>query len=84
VKESTYGLELLVSREFSRLTPYVGVSGYLASARETTPKVSLENENAFGVQANVGITASLSVVRLGAGFNLAKVSGMSMKVAIGL
>jgi hypothetical protein len=84
VKASTYGLDFLVSREFSIVTPYVGVSGYLARAQETTQKVDLDDETALGVQATVGVAARVSVLRLGAEYNLAKVSGVSMKVAFGL
>ena len=77
------GESLLISREFSRFAPYAGVSGYLARARETTPKVDLGAENAFGVQATVGVAARVSVVRLGAEYNLARVSGMSFRVGFG-
>ena len=84
VKASTYGLEFLVSKEISRFSPYVGVSGYLARGHETTSKIDLDDENAFGAQATVGVAANVSVLRLGAEFNLAKVPGMSMKVAFGL
>lgn len=83
VKASTYGVDLVVSKELSKISPYVGVSGYLARARETTSKVDLADENAFGVQASAGVAASLSFLRLGAEFNLAKVPGMSVKVAFG-
>ena len=83
VQASTYGLDFLVSREFSIFAPYVGVSGYLAHARETTPKVALDDETAFGIQATLGVAARVSVLRLGAEYNLAKVPGFSMKVAFG-
>jgi hypothetical protein len=83
VRASTYGLDLVVSREFSRLAPYAGVSGYVARARETTPKVDLDDVTAFGAQAMVGVSARLSVVRLGAELALARVPTTSVKVAIG-
>lgn len=83
VEATTYGLDLLVSREFSRFSPYAGVSGYMAHARETTPKVDLEPERAFGVQAMVGMAVRVSVLRLGAELNVAKVPGVSFKVGFG-
>lgn len=83
MKATTYGLDFVVSREYSRFSPYAGVSGYLAHARETTSKVDLDAETAVGVQATVGVTARVSVLRLGAEFNLAKVPGVAMKVAVG-
>ena len=78
---TTYGLDLLVSRDISRLSPYVGVSGYMARGRETTSKVDLDPETAFGGQAMFGVLARVSMVTVGAELNLAKVSGVSMKVA---
>lgn len=83
VQASTYGLDFLVSTEISRFEPYLGVSGYMARGRETTSKVDLDAETAFGAQATVGITARVSVLRLGAEYHAAKVPGMSMKVALG-
>jgi hypothetical protein len=80
---TTYGLDVLVSRDISRFAPYLGVSGYLAHGRATTSKVDLPVENALGAQATVGVAARVSVVRLGAEFNLARVPGMSLKVAFG-
>lgn len=83
VKATTYGLDFLVSREFKRLSPYAGVSGYMARGRETTTKVNLAPETAFGAQATVGVAARVSVLRLGAEYNLAKVPGMSFKLGFG-
>lgn len=79
----TYGLDFLVSKDVSRFSPYAGVSGYLTRGRETTSKVALADENVFGVQAMVGTAASISVLRLGAEYNFAKVLGYSFKVAVG-
>jgi len=81
---TTYGADLVASTEFSVFAPYIGVSGYLAHARETTPKVDLDDESAFGAQATVGIAAQVSVLRIAAEYNLAKVPGISMKLGFGL
>lgn len=81
---STYGLDFLVSKDVSILTPYVGVSGYMARAHETTSRVDLDDVTAFGAQATLGVTAQVSVLRLGAEYNLSRVPGVSMKVAFGL
>ena len=83
VRASTYGLDLVVSREFSRIAPYVGVSGYMARGRETSPNVDLDDVTAFGAQAMVGVSARVSIARLGAEFNLARVPTTSVKLAIG-
>ena len=83
VEASTYGLDFLVSKEISRFEPYVGVSGYMAHGRETTPKLDLASETAFGGQATLGVTARVSALRLGAEYHVARVPGVSMKVAFG-
>lgn len=83
VQASTYGLDLLVSKAVWILEPYAGVSGYMARGKETTTKVDLDDETAFGAQATLGITARVSVVRLAAEYHAAKVPGVSMKVAFG-
>lgn len=84
VNASTYGLDFVVSKAVGVLEPYVGVSGYLSRAQETTSKVDLADETALGAQATLGVAARVSVLRLGAEYNLAKVSGISMKVGFGL
>jgi hypothetical protein len=83
VQASTYGLDVLVSKEVWRLEPYAGVSGYMARGRETTTKVDLDAETAFGAQATLGVTARVSYLRLAAEYHAAKVPGVSMKVAFG-
>lgn len=80
---SVYGLDLVASRDVWRVSPYAGVSGYLARGRERTSKVALDDENVFGVQGMLGVTASLSALRLGAEYYLGRVPGYSLKVAIG-
>ncbi len=37
----------------------------------------------FGVQGTIGVAAKVSVVRLGAEYNVGRVSGYSFKVAFG-
>lgn len=81
VGASTYGLDFVVSRELSRFAPYVGLSGYLARAHETTTKVDLRDENVFGAQATVGVAARVSILRIGTEVTLSRVTAMSMKVA---
>ena len=83
VQASTYGLDVLVSKEVWMLEPYAGVSGYMSRGKETTTKVDLDAETAFGAQATLGIAARVSVIRLAAEYHAAKVPGVSMKVAFG-
>jgi len=80
---TVYGLDFVVSKELSVLSPYAGVSGYLSRGREHTSKVSLDNENLLGIQGTLGVAVSVSALRLGAELNLAKVTGYSVKIAYG-
>ena len=76
----SYGLDVLASTEWSRLSPYAGVSGYWSRGSETTSKVDLEDESVFGLRGTVGLAARVSALSLGAEFNFAKVPGYSLKV----
>ncbi|HEX6134076.1 MAG TPA: hypothetical protein VFZ24_08930 [Longimicrobiales bacterium] len=84
MEASTFGLEFVASTAVSVIEPYIALSGYMSRARETSPDVDLDNETAFGAQATAGVAAQVSVLRLGAEFNLAKVPGVSLKVGFGL
>jgi hypothetical protein len=76
-----YGVDFLVSKEVSVLSPYAGVSGYLARGVERTSKVDLHDENVLGAQATAGVAVRLRGLRIAAEANVAKVPGYSMKVA---
>jgi hypothetical protein len=80
---NVYGVDFLASKTVSRFSPYAGVSGYLSRGHERTAKVNLEAETVFGVQANLGVAARVSALRLGAEVNLAKVPGYSVKIGFG-
>lgn len=81
---SVYGVDLLMSRKLSVLSPYAGISGYLSRGQEHTPKVDLQTENVFGVQGTAGVAVSLKGFRLGTELNLARVRGYAFKVGYGL
>lgn len=84
VSATTYGLDLVASKAISIFEPYVGVSGYLATARETTSKVDLEGENILGARGTIGVAARVSVLRLGAEYSVAKVPGLALKAGFGI
>jgi hypothetical protein len=79
-----YGLDFVVSKALSIVEPYAGVSGYLSRGKETTTKVDLDDETEFGAQAMLGVSARISVLRLGAEFTVAKKPVTSIKLAVGL
>ena len=66
---SVYGVDFLASRavtlsRWATLSPYAGVSGYLARADERTAAVSLANENVLGARASVGAELREALVLL--------------------
>lgn len=81
---SVFGLELVASRDIWKVSPYAGVSGYVSRGHEHTSKVALDDENVYGVQGMLGVAASVSVLRLGVEYYLARVSGYSFKIAVGV
>ena len=80
LNHSVVGLDVLASKDISRFSPYVGVSGYLARAQETTTKVNLDDENVLGLQGMVGTSVNISRLRIGAEWNFADVAGYSFKL----
>ena len=87
VNLAVYGADLIasrtwvVSRKFA-LSPYTGVSTYLSSSHEKTTAVSLRDERVLGAQAMMGISAQLSMARLGVEYNVARVNSLSFKIGV--
>jgi hypothetical protein len=81
--------EMLVSRTF-RLTqsisvsPYTGLSSYVAWSHEKSARVSLKDEFVPGSQRSVGASLNLYRARVGIEYNSAAVSSLSMKVGVGM
>ena len=88
LKLNVYGIDFIASKElpvyfrWASISPYVGVSTYLSSARETTEKVNLHNENVMGGQAMVGAVLKHSVAQLGVEYNIARVNTISFKIGV--
>ena len=80
---SVYGLDLVVSRKLGILSPYASVSGFLSHGHERTSKVNLADENVLGAQATLGVAARISRMKLGAEYNLARVSGYAFRISVG-
>ncbi len=77
---SVAGADVLVSKDVSIFTPYAGVSGYLSHGHERTTKVDLDDEHVLGAQGTLGVTARVSLLRLGAEVNVARVTGYAFKI----
>jgi hypothetical protein len=84
VSATVYGADLLVSRDVGVVSPYVLASGYLSRGHEHTSKVDLKSESVFGAQASVGVEVRVAGMRLGAEYNVARVTGYSFKVGYGI
>jgi hypothetical protein len=85
---SVYGADFVASRtlmlsHWAAISPYAGVSGYLARAHEKTPVVNLANENVLGARASLGAELRLFKARFAAEYNAARVGGISLKVGFG-
>jgi hypothetical protein len=84
---TTYGLDVLASKEFSlykrvSVSPYIGVSSYLANSHEKTDKVNLQDEHVAGGQAMAGAVLKLAAARIGVEYNFARLSTLSLKIGV--
>jgi hypothetical protein len=86
LKFNSYGLDFIASKEYliysdwASIAPYVGVSAFLSTAKETSALVDLHHENAMGSQCLVGAVLKLSVARIGVEYSFAKVNSLSFKI----
>ena len=82
------GMDLVASRRltlnsWAAVSPYVGVSSYLASSHEKTAAVDLDDERVLGAQAMIGTTVDISKARLAVEYNAANVRTVSFKIGVG-
>ena len=85
---ATYGADAIVSRRFNvskwlKVSPYAGVSSFLASSHEKSAVVNLADEHVLGGQAMVGAEVQLSKARLAAEYNVSRLGSVSLKVGLG-
>ena len=86
---TVYGVDLVASRslalkKWASVSPYVGVSTYLASSHEKSAVVDLNDERVLGAQATIGAVLALSKARLAMEYNVAKVNSLSFKIGVGI
>lgn len=82
---SVIGWDVVASRDirlatWAVLSPYAGVSSYLARSHEKSAVVSLADEYEGGSQVMVGTTLKLSGVRVAMEYNRARVNSVSLKL----
>lgn len=82
------GFDVLASKKIAvysnwiSISPYAGVSVYGSYGHEKSEVVDLQDEWVSGAQGMVGTVAQISVVRLGAEYNFAKVNTYSFKLGV--
>ena len=85
---AVYGLDFLASKEYAlisdwvSISPYAGVSTYLANSHETSAVVNLSDEHVVGVQGMVGAVAQISLARLAVEYSVARVNSLSFKLGV--
>jgi len=82
------GWDVVASREIRlarwvALSPYAGLSSYLARSHEKSPVVTLEDEYEGDSQVMLGTVLKLSGLRLAMEYNRASVNSVSLKVGFG-
>ena len=85
---AVYGMDLVASRRvalnsWAAVSPYAGVSTYLASSHEKTAAVDLDDERVLGAQGMIGAAVEVSKARLAVEYNAARVNTLSLKIGVG-
>lgn len=83
-----YGADLVASTrrrlaKWAEVSPYAGVSTFLASSHERSAAVRLRDEHVRGAQGMVGAAVQLSAARLGVDYSFAPVRSLSFKIGFG-
>jgi hypothetical protein len=85
---TTYGADVVASKRLTitkwiSVSPYAGVSSYLAISREKSALVNLSSEQVIGGLAMVGTEVQLSKARLAVEYDVSRVNSLSLKVGVG-
>ena len=85
---AVYGADIVASRRFTlskwiSVSPYAGVSSYLATSHEKSALVTLNDEHVLGGLAMVGAEVRLSKARFSAEYDVSRLSSLSLKVGFG-
>ena len=71
---SVYSVDLMTSKTFAKLTPYVGIKESYIVGTETTSKVDLDRENLSATQGFAGVAYSMRMINLTVEYNIASVN----------
>jgi hypothetical protein len=85
---SVYGADFVASRRLTvtrwiSVSPYAGVSTYLASSHEKSAVVHLNDEHVLGGLAMLGAEMRVSKARFAAEYGVSRVNSFSLKLAVG-
>ena len=79
-----YSVDLMASKKFAKLTPYIGLKESLAIGVETTSKVDLRRESVSVTQGYAGAAYSIWLLNLVAEYNVSTVNTFAFAVGFNL
>ena len=77
---SSGSIDLLVSKKFAGVSPYLGIRESLMMGTETTSKVNLDKESLLVTQGFIGVAYSIWRINLAAEYNIASVNTFSFLI----
>ena len=85
---SAIGADVLASRtirlnRWASVSPYAGLSSYIARSHEKSTVVALKDEVVPGSASTLGVVLGMRGVKLGAEYSTAAVNSVSMKIGFG-
>ncbi len=75
-------IDLLISKKFAGLSPYIGVKESLIIGTETTSKVDLYKEHLFATQGFAGVAYSVWRINLAVEYNVSNVNTLSFLIGL--
>ncbi len=77
---SISSIDLLVSKKFAGISPYIGIKESFIMGTETTSKVDLHREGLFATQGFVGVAYSIWRISLAAEYDISDVNTLSFSI----
>ncbi len=77
---NVYSVDLIASKKFGMLTPYVGIKESFAVGTETTSKVDLDKESILITQGYVGVAYSIWMLTIAAEYNVSYVNPFALVI----
>jgi hypothetical protein len=77
---SISSIDLLVSKKFAGISPYLGIKESLIMGTETTSKVDLDKENLLATQGFIGVTYTIWRINLAMEYTISNVNTFSFLI----